>query len=437
MLFEEWNSESSPGMALGIIQNGMLSYGRGYGMANLEHHVPIAPSTVFYIGSVSKQFVTFCILLLEEKGLLNLDDPVQKFLPDFPDYGYELTIRHFIHHTSGVRDNLTLWQLSGYDYLDYVPKEGIYELIKRQKSLNFQPGERYMYSNSCYFMLSMIIEKASGLSLKEFANREIFLPLGMNNTHFHDDNRHIIKGRASSYIPNSTGFYNQIMRFDLVGSGGLYSTIEDLFLWDQNFYENKLGMGGQKLIESMQEEGKLNNGESCGYAFALVIGTYRGLKTVSHGGVLAGYRAELMRFPEEKTSIIILGNAGPVDVTLLSKQAADIVLGDKMEAIKDPRDESFEPLEQKTESDELKIDVSGFQGVYYSEELDVDYKLFMSQDQLMFKIRYNPAFPLKGVSQDLFSSTLGLEFRFRRTNNEINGFSLNAGRVQNVYFTKN
>ncbi|HIC83185.1 MAG TPA: class C beta-lactamase-related serine hydrolase, partial [Candidatus Marinimicrobia bacterium] len=302
-----------------------------YGIGDLEHDIEITPSSVFYIGSESKQFVAFSLLLLEEQGKLNLDDTIQKFLPDFPEYDAPLTIRHFIHHTSGVRDNLTLMYLKGRSILDNSDVDEVYELIKKQKELNFSPGEKYLYSNSCYFMLAMIIEKASGQSLKMFAQEHIFSPLGMKSTLFYDDNTDLIKNRVFSYDKNSSedGFDNLIMRFDLVGSGGVYSNIEDLFLWDQNFYNNKLGKGDQEIIKNMHKEGLLNNGESSGYAYALNNGTYKGLKTVSHGGSLAGYRSQILRFPEEKFSVIILANRGDAAPWIKSYQVADVLLKGK------------------------------------------------------------------------------------------------------------
>jgi CubicO group peptidase (beta-lactamase class C family) len=327
-IFMDWNNASVPGCALGVIKGNELVYSRGYGSADLEHDLKITPSSVFYIGSVSKQFVTFSILLLEEQGKLDLDDRIQKFLPDFPEYESPLTIRHFIHHTSGVRDYLTLMYLKGRNYLDDMNPEEVYELIRRQKELNFSPGEKYLYSNSCYFMLAMIVEKASGQTLKNFAQQHIFEPLGMKSTIFYDDNTDLIKNRVFSYRPTEDegDFDNLIMRFDLVGSGGVYSNIEDLFLWDQNFYQNKLGKGGQAIIEKMHIEGLLNSGESSGYAFALNNGNYKGLKTVSHGGSLAGYRAQLMRFPDQHFSVIILANRGDANPTAMSYQVADILL---------------------------------------------------------------------------------------------------------------
>lgn len=325
-LFSAWDSMETPGAALGVIRDGQLIYAKGYGSADLEHDVPITPETVFYIGSVSKQFVTFCILLLEEQGKLDLDDRIQKYLPEFPEYDAPLTIRHFIHHTSGVRDYLTLMDLKGRSYLDHITPLEVYDLIKRQQELNFTPGERYLYSNSCYFMLAMIVEKASGMPIREFARENIFEPLGMAHSLFYDDNRDLIKNRAFSYYKRDDGYENLINRFDLVGSGGVYSNIEDLALWDQNFYDNQLGAGGPSLIEKMQADGKLNNGESAGYAFALNVGEYRGLKTVSHGGALAGYRSELLRFPEQRFSVVILANRGDANPTGMCYRVADILL---------------------------------------------------------------------------------------------------------------
>jgi len=345
-LFKEWDKPDVPGAALGIIKDGKLIYSNGYGIGDLEHDIDLTPSSVFYIGSVSKQFVTFSVLLLEEQGKLDLDDPIQKYLPDFPDYGQPLTIRHFIHHTSGVRDYLTLMYLKGRNYLDNADVDEVYELIKNQKELNFTPGEKYLYSNSCYFMLAMIVEKAAGESLKIFADKNIFKPLGMKSSLFYDDNTDLIKNRVFSYNKkqDEEGFDNLISRFDLVGSGGVYTNIEDLYLWDQNFYNNKLGKGGQAIIEKMHEEGLLSNGESSGYAFALSNGTYKGLKTVSHGGSLAGYRSQLMRFPEEKFSVIVLANRGDADPTGKAFQIADILLKDKL------KDETIQKVENTNKS---------------------------------------------------------------------------------------
>lgn len=359
-IFSEWNMPDEPGCALGIVQDNKLIYSGGYGIADLEHDIDIEPASVFYIGSVSKQFVTFCILLLEEQGKIDLDDRIQKYLPDFPEYGKPLTIRNFIHHTSGVRDYLTLMYLKGRDYLDNQEVDEVYELIKRQEELNFEPGEKYLYSNSCYFMLAMIIEKAAGVSLRSYADKNIFKPLGMQSTLFYDDNTDLIKNRVFSYMKSSdgAGFDNLINRFDLVGSGGVYSSIEDLYLWDQNFYDNKLGKGGQAIIHKMHEEGLLNNGESSGYAFALNNGTYKGLRTVSHGGALAGYRSQLMRFPDQNFSVIILANRGDINPTALSFRVADVFLEDLF--VDEPEEKTREETDPGTKEPEPKEETVHF-----------------------------------------------------------------------------
>jgi CubicO group peptidase (beta-lactamase class C family) len=435
-LFKTWNSNTSPGAALGVVKDGKLIYAKGYGMADLEHNIPITENTIFYIGSVSKQFVTMCILLLEEQEKLKLDDRVQKYLPDFPEFNAPLTIRHFIHHTSGVRDNLTLWGLAGNDVLNDIDKDEMYQLIRRQKELNFTPGEQYLYSNSCYFMLALIIEKVSGQSLHEFAQRNIFAPLGMHNTFVGDDNTRIIKDRAFSYQKDQEGFRNQIMRYDLVGSGGVYSNVKDLHLWDQNFYNNRLGKGSQALIDKMHTEGMLNNGKSSGYAFAVFNQMYRGQRTVSHGGALASYRSFLLRFPDKKLTVIILGNVTPILINKLPYDVADIMLEKQLTPL--PVDTTTAtPSTIKEETKEFPVeDARQYLGSFYSEELDVNYHMTEKNNQVFCSIKNKKPFALQAKSQDLF--TVGtLEIKFDRdSKDQVTGLSVYAGRVKNLKFVK-
>lgn len=437
-IFSEWSEPNTPGAALGIVKDGKLVYANGYGIADLEHNIKITPSAVFYIGSVSKQFVTFCILLLEEQGKLNLDDNIQKYFPDFPDYGAPLTIRNFIHHTSGVRDYLTLMDLKGRNYLDQIEVEEVYALIKRQTTLNFTPGDQYLYSNSCYFMLALIVEKVSGESIRKFAKKNIFDPLGMKNSQFYDDNTDLINNKVFSYSKNENkeiGFDNLIMRFELVGSGGVYSTIDDLYLWDQNFYKNKLGRGGQTIINKMHEDGVLNNGESAGYAFALHNDMYKGLRTVSHSGSLAGYRAQLVRFPDQKFSVIILANRDDSNPVGKSYQVADVILKDKLievETNEGTSSKKSEPVVATKTNSELNL--TDYVGSYYSIELDATYVIYKEGDRLLVKIPSTEPMELKLEGVDQFS-TDWINFRFNRNSN-VSNFELDAGRVKNLKFDK-
>jgi len=326
-LFSKWDSTVSPGAALAIIRDGKIIYKRGYGMANLEHNIPITPTSVFRIGSTSKQFTASCIAILALQGKISLDDDVRKYIPELPKYERPITIRHLLHHTSGIRDYLTLASIAAWpDDQFYTPEDSV-ELLSRQKRLNFLPGEEHLYSNSGYFLLGVIVKRVSGKSLNDFAQTHIFMPLGMNNTHFHDDHTMVVKNRADGYSPLKKGFRIDMTTLDHVGDGGVFTTVEDLFLWDQAFYSYKLG---KELMELVQTPGMLNNGKKLDYAFGLSVTEYKGLKKVSHGGGFVGFRAQMARFPEQKFTVICLANLGTINPSRLCNQVADIYLADKL-----------------------------------------------------------------------------------------------------------
>jgi CubicO group peptidase (beta-lactamase class C family) len=326
-LFAEWDKPDSPGCALAVIREGEIVYKRGYGMADLERNVPLSPRSVFDLASTSKQFVAMCILLLVGQGELSLEDDIRRHIPEMPDYGEPITLRHLVHHTSGIRDYLELMTLCGMRLENDYHEGEIIALLSRQKELNFGPGEEYLYSNSGYFLLGEIVKRVASQTLNDFAREQIFQPLGMGNTRFYDDFRIIVPDRAIGYAPREGGGYStELYHFDLVGDGGLLSSVEDLFLWDQNFYENKLGGGGPELIDRMLTRGILNDGKELSYAFGLEFGQYRGLPIVSHGGSWAGYRSEIIRFPKQRFSVICLSNLSAFNPTALAKQVADLYL---------------------------------------------------------------------------------------------------------------
>lgn len=342
-LFETWDSTVSPGVSLAIIHNGEIIYERGYGMANLEHNVAITPETVFRIGSTSKQFTAACIVILSLQGKLSLDDDIRKYLPELPAYEKPITVRHLIHHTSGIRDYLGLAYLSGKSEDDFYTPEDTVAMIARQKGLNFIPGVEHLYSNSGYFLLGVIVSRASGKSLNAFAQEHIFKPLGMKNTHFHDDYTMIVKKRADGHSKSEKGFRILNTTLNHVGDGGVFTTVEDLYLWNQAIYNNKLG---KELMDLMLQKGVLNNGKELEYAFGLNVGQYRGLKLVAHGGSFVGFRADMIRFPEEKFSVICLANLASINPSKLCRQVADIYLADKFIEEKAPekKAESITPV---------------------------------------------------------------------------------------------
>jgi len=330
-IFKDYARKDSPGCALAVIRDGRIVYSKGYGMASLEHGVPISPTTVFDIGSTSKQITAASILLLAADGRLSLDDDVRKYVPEVPDYGTKVTINHLLHHTSGLRDYSNLMFFAGFDLADVTKDNDGLAAIARQKNLNFPPGSEHSYSNTGYFLMSRIVQKVSGKSLRDFAQERIFTPLGMTSTQFLNDHQLVIPHRATAYTPGMEGgFVVEMSNWEQMGDGGVQTTVEDLAKWDQNFYTPKLG--GARLIEELQTVGTLNDGKKLTYARGLQVGPYRGLRRVSHGGGWAGYRAELMRFPDQKLSTVVLCNLGSTNPSGLAQSVADLYLGDQLQA---------------------------------------------------------------------------------------------------------
>ncbi len=327
-VFAAYDKPDSPGCAVGVVRDGKFLFTRGYGMANLEYAIPLSAQSVFDIGSTSKQFTAASILLLQQQGKLSLDDDIRKWVPEIPAYQKPVTIRHLLHHTSGLRDYLTLMSLAGTNFDSVTTDDDALSLIVRQKALNFTPGDEYLYSNSGFFLLSVIVKRASGKSLRAFAAENIFGPLGMKSTHYHDDHTQIVPNRATGYdAGEKSGFVIGMSGFEQTGDGAVYTTVEDLLLWDQNFYQPKVG--GAELIEQLQITGALNNGEKITYALGLRVETYKGLRKVSHGGSWAGYRAELLRFPQKKFSVICLCNLGSTNPSSLAQKVADLYLANE------------------------------------------------------------------------------------------------------------
>jgi CubicO group peptidase (beta-lactamase class C family) len=325
-VFTAYDKPDSPGCALGVVRGGEFIYKKGYGTASLELGVPITPQSVFYMGSVSKQFTAASVVLAAEQGFLSLDDDIRKFVPELPSYGKTITLREMLHHTSGFRDVLGLLLLAGRNFEDIHPTAELLDLLSRQKALNYQPGEEFLYSNTNYFLMSVVIHRATGKTLTQFANENIFKPLGMTHTRFYEDHTVVVPGRIPAYEPLSGNSFriDWSTNFDKVGDGGLLSSVDDLLLWDRNFYDNKLGKG--TLLKEMQTQGVLNNGKQIEYALGLFISKYRGLPVVEHGGALFGYRTELLRFPQQKFSVITLCNLGTTNPNSLSYKVADLYL---------------------------------------------------------------------------------------------------------------
>jgi len=330
-LFKDYDRTDTPGCALGIFRDGRVLYSKGYGMANLELAAAITPQTVFDIGSVSKQFTAFSIHLLASEGKLSLDDDIRKWVPELPDYGKKVTIRHLLHHTGGLPDYIGLLQLQGLLVEDVSNETDAVRLLSTQKTPYFAPGEKYEYSNTGFTLLSVVVERASGKSLRDFAAERIFGPLGMRHTQINETHNRIIPDRATGYRKaEAGGFEIDMSDWEQIGDGGVLTTVEDLQRWDENFYTPVVG--DRALVDAMQQVGVLNNGKKQTYASGLRIAPYRGLDTVGHGGSWAGYRAQILRFPQQHFAVACLcNNGGTANPGQIVERIADIYLGSLMQ----------------------------------------------------------------------------------------------------------
>jgi CubicO group peptidase (beta-lactamase class C family) len=324
-IFAEWDRPDSPGGAVAVVDDGRVVFERGFGMADLSHGVPNAPDTPFHIASVSKQFTSAAILLLEQEGALALDDDVRRHLPEIPDFGVRIALHDLLHHTSGLRDQWGLLTLAGFRYShDLITDEDVMTLVRRQRELNFPPGTRYRYSNTNTTLLAHVVRRISGETLREFTTRRIFAPLGMADTHFRDDHTEIIEREAFGYVAREGGgFRLSVTNFDTVGATSLYTTVRDLARWEANLLAPSVG--GPDFADRMTTTAPLTTGEPNPYAMGLMLSRHRGLPTVEHGGADAGYRSQFLRFPEQRFAVALLFNT-VVDTLAVSRRIADACL---------------------------------------------------------------------------------------------------------------
>lgn len=312
-IFSVWDRDDSPGAAVAIVRAGRLVFAKGYGSAQLEYRVPITPQTPFHVASEAKQFTATAVLLLTEREILELDDDVRRWVPEMPDFGFPITIRHLLNHTSGLRDQWQALALAGRYGDDAITTDDVLRMVTRQRALNFAPGAMELYSNTGYTLLAEVVERASGQSFREFTHQEIFEPLGMTHTHFHDDLEEPIAGRAYSYghMARSERFERRILNYAVPGSTSLFTTVEDMARWLANFDDPVVG--GPEIMERLHTRDTLNDGDEVLWGYGLNIGEHRGLIRVGHGGGDAGFRAWSVRFPDHDLGIVVLANSSSIN----------------------------------------------------------------------------------------------------------------------------
>ena len=325
-IFATWNSPASPGCAIGIRQDGQTRLA-AFGSADLEHRVPNSPASIFEAGSVSKQFTAAAVLLLAQEGKVGLDDDIRKYLPEMPDYGATITIGHLLSHTSGLRDWGTLAEIAGWPRTTRAMNQAdVLAMAARQTGLNYAPGAEYSYTNTGYNLLAIIVERVSGQPFPRFTHDRIFQPLGMTSTSWRDDFRRIVADRSIAYVRNGTTYEQQMPFENVIGNGGLLTTVKDLLAWNDALNQQRLG---SFVAREMERQALLNDGRRIKYARGVRVTSRNGLAEISHDGATAGYRTWLARFPSRNLSIAILCNAGDVgrSAALHGYEIADPLIG--------------------------------------------------------------------------------------------------------------
>ncbi|MFT3746622.1 MAG: serine hydrolase domain-containing protein [Pyrinomonadaceae bacterium] len=317
----------APGCAVGVSLNGESVFEKAFGLAEMEHNIPNSAQTIFESGSVAKQFTAAALVLLQQEGKLSIDDPVKKYIPELPDYGVPLTIRHILNHTAGLRDWGSVMALTGAGRGDRViSQEMAVDVILRQKHLDFKPGTEYSYSNSGYQLAAEIVERVSKQKFPAFVEERFFKPLGMKNSSTRDNFQRLVPGRAQAYArAGANAPWELNMPFmNVYGNGGMLTTVGDWLKW--NAMLDSRSMGGW-LVDALETQGITNGDKKIAYALGISVGSNRGFREVSHSGSTAGYQTFLTRYPDKKVSIAVLCNGTSPSATSVANAVADEIFG--------------------------------------------------------------------------------------------------------------
>jgi len=431
-IFAKWTS-STPGCAVGVAVGGKPVLMKAYGMADLEHDVRNTPDTIFEAGSVSKQFTAMAVQLLASEGKLKLDDPVRKYVPELPEYAWPVTIRHMLSHTSGLRDWGSVESIAGWPRTtrEYTHAH-VLEIVSRQKSLNFEPGTKWSYSNTGFNLVAIIVSRVSGMSFAEFSKQRIFGPLGLKHTSWRDDHTRIVKGRATAYSLQD-GEYHIEMPFENVhGNGGLLTTVGDLLTWNENLVTPKIG--NAKLIAEMSTVGHFNDGKPLAYGLGFFVEEHRGVHNVYHSGSTAGYRAHLNRFPDTNTSVAVLCNGSNGDASRAANRVSDLYLGDRLKPAAPTPSPAPQPAAMNPPPSVAQL--SAVTGNYWSDEAETMLIAAVDQGALVLRRRPDTVIKLTAIGPDKFRGSIGTVTFIRNASGAVDALSVNQERVWDLRFTK-
>lgn len=429
-VFAKWTT-ATPGCAAGVAVGGKTVLTRAYGMADLERDVPNTAETVFEAGSVAKQFTAMAVLLLAKDGRLSLDDPARNYLPELPDYGAPLTIRHLLNHTSGLRDWGSLASIAGAPRTtrEYTHAH-VLDIVSRQTALNFPTGTRWSYSNTGFNLAAIIVSRVSGMPFAQFSETRIFAPLGMTSTSWRDDHTRIVKGRAIAYAAASDGYHLDMPFENVHGNGGLLTTVGDLLKWNENFVTPVIGDGA--LAATQMTAGTFNDGRRLDYGLGLFVHNYRGVRNINHSGSTAGYRAHLNRFPDAHTSVAVLCNVTTGDATRSANLVSDLYLTGLKPVTPTTPAPAVPPMTPPPTAAQL----AEFGGAYWSDEAEVMLTAAVENGALVVKRRPDTVIALTAIDRDTFRGSIGtITFR-RDAAGKVSALSVKQDRVWDVRFQR-
>ena len=409
---------ANPGAQLAISRNGNIIFSKAWGMADLEHNAPLTTQSITEAGSVSKQFTAAAILLLEQQGKLSLDDDVRKYVPELPDYGYKISLKQMMQHKSGLKDWGAIAGIAGWPRTTktYNNDDALY-IIANQKTLNYKPGDEYLYSNSNYNLFAIIVQRVSGMSLADFTKKNIFEPAGMKNTQWRDNYKRIVPNRAMAYSKSGPGYQTNMPNEYVYGNGGLLTTAEDLLAWCNYYLNGKFGT--PSLLPKQIATSAFNNGVMHAYAAGLFTGEFRGWKFVSHDGATAGYRANLEAYPELGLAIAWLSNTSEFDSDTLNVAGA---IGDFFVPVKKAEEKRTTPSPIAITKEKL----SSYTGWFRNSRSGGGVRFYLQNDKL-FATQVGQLTPIA-------------ENTFVTGNNRVeinkNGFLFINGAKDSIYFTK-
>ncbi len=433
-LFKTWQQPGHPGGVVGILQDGKLVLSRAYGLASLEYEVPIDTATVFNVGSVSKQFTAFSIVLLAQQGKLSLDDDIRKHLPELPDFGSVITLRHCLNHTSGMRNFQNLLAMAGWREGDAMTNADLLRYMSQQKELNFPTGSEFLYCNTGYNLMTEVVHRVTGETFIKWTKANIFEPLGMHHTEYRDDLGKIYHKTATSYNKQPSGGFERPGEYwTYTGNGNVYTTLSDLAKWTDNFRTHLLG--GAAAIDMLTQRALLNNGDTLDYALGIYNDHYKGLQRRQHGGAVGGYRASLQYFPDQRCGILVLTNFSSSDPGTKSNQVADIWLKPYLKP-KPAQETEHQAIVAPSGAPPGLEEISG---VYYSPELHTSYTFRAVDNRVVVSHARHLEFPMFPAPGDLLRSfsPIFTEVKIERdAAGIVTGFLASNGRVRNLWFEK-